>query len=240
MKILVVDDERPARQRLIKLINDMKSPRYQAVGDAANGQDAVDMCHKQPIDLVLMDIRMPGLDGIAAARQLGKLKIPPAVIFTTAFEQHALEAFEANAVGYLLKPIRKEKLIKAIEGATRLNMTQLDALGDSQGDFMTVQVHGNLKRIMLKDVIYFHADQKYVNIVHVDGEALTEESLKSIGLKYSDKFMRIHRNALVSKTQLIGLSKTPLGQHYAELTGVSKKLEVSRRHLAEVKKWLKG
>jgi len=189
---------------------------------------------------VLMDIRMPGMDGMEAARQLNNLASPPAVIFTTAFEQHALEAFDAHAAGYLLKPIRKEKLISAIDNAARLNSSQLSALGETQKAFISVQVHGELKRIMLQDIWYFRADQKYVNIAHKDGEALTETSLKTILLKHSDKFMRIHRNALVAKHHLTGVSKSTLGQHFALLDVHDIKLDISRRHLPDVKKWLKG
>ena len=233
MRVLVVDDEVPARQRLCALLADIGKP-YRLVAEAGNGEQALALCDSEPVDLVLMDIRMPGMDGIDAAIRLAARDTPPAVIFVTAFEEHAVD--------YLLKPIRRHRLQAALERAAALTRPQLQALHTLQRaapEQLSVSYRGGLLRIPLDQVIYFRADQKYVTVCHQGGEALLEDSLKSLEERYGARFLRIHRNALVAAEALVGLEKGADGHSYARLSGTDSLLEISRRHLAEVRRWLR-
>ncbi|MET0013714.1 MAG: LytTR family DNA-binding domain-containing protein [Sedimenticola sp.] len=241
MKILIVDDELPARGRLRALIEELGAP-YQVVGEAANGHEALQFCSEQEVDLLLLDIRMPGKDGLAVAAELSEWETPPAVIFTTAYEEHALEAFEDNAVDYLLKPIRSARLEKALQRAATLTRPQLQAIESLRkpaAESISVSYRGGLLRIPLDEIIYFKADQKYVTIRHEGGEVLLEDSLKALEERYGERFLRIHRNALIARDRLGGLVKGPEGHAMASLRGVDEQLEISRRHLPEVRRWLK-
>ncbi|MBT7410385.1 MAG: response regulator transcription factor [Methylococcales bacterium] len=244
MKILITDDELPARERLQRLLKDITS-EHEVVGEAFNGTDALEKCHNLHPDLVLMDIRMPGMDGLEAAMHLSRLENPPAIIFVTAYDEHALEAFESHAVDYLLKPIRKERLEKALEKAGLLTRVQLSKLGNSREEgpkargHICVQVRGNLKLIPVSDIIYFRAEQKYVCVRYNEGEVLIEEPLKDLEIEFSNDFMRIHRNALIALDKLDGLEKQGLGRFGVKLSGIDYCLEVSRRHVASVRKLLK-
>ena len=196
-------------------------------------------------DIVLLDISMPEMDGLETALHLSKLPNPPAIIFTTAFGDHALAAFEAHAVDYLLKPIRIERLQKAIENAQRLNRVQLANLGQSTEapdarSHISVNVRGNIHLIPVPDIIYFLADQKYVNVCHCKGEVLIEESLKSLEDEFGELFIRIHRKALVAIEYMEGIEKDESGYHCVSMRGTDAKLEISRRHLAAVRKKLKN
>lgn len=242
MKILVVDDEAPARQRLQSLIADLAAA-YEVVGEAANGLQALELCRHKDVDLLLVDIRMPGMDGLELAAELTRMQPPPAVIFTTAYDEHALEAFEKQAVDYLLKPIRRPRLEQALQKASALTRAQLqliESLQEPAERFVTFSLGGSLHRVPLSDVHFFRAEQKYVTVSYKGGEGLLEESLKSLEERLGDGFMRIHRNALVAKWALCGLSKRADGQVFACLDGSEQELEISRRHLSEVRKWLKS
>lgn len=244
MRILIVDDEIPARARLRAQVEELGGP-FQVAGEAGDGADALEQCSHGGIDLVLMDIRMPRLDGLEAAARLAEFPAPPAVIFVTAYEQHALEAFDRSAVGYLLKPVRKERLLRALERASSLTRPQLKSLeelrgGEGAGEFLTVRTRGGLRRIPLEEIFFFQADQKYVTVRHSGGEELLEDSLKRLEERYGDRFIRIHRNALVSCRHLTGLEKGRDSRLFAVLRGLDQRLEVSRRHVAAVRGWLAG
>jgi two-component system, LytTR family, response regulator AlgR len=245
MRILIVDDEAPARARLRALVDELGNP-YRVVGEAADGVEALTRCGEGDVDLVLMDIRMPRLDGLDCATELAALPTPPAVIFVTAYERHALEAFDRDAVDYLLKPVRRERLQRALERAGSPTLPQLRALealrGESagEGEFITIRARGGLRRIPLNQILYFQADQKYVTLRHLHGEELLEDSLKSLEGRYAERLLRIHRNALVAKRFLRALERGGEHQFYVRLAGCDERLEVSRRHLAEVRSWLEG
>jgi len=239
VKILIVDDEQPARQRLSLLVQDLG---YIACGEAANGREALHQVQELQPDAVLLDIRMPVLDGLATARFISQLDTPPAIIFTTAYEQHALEAFDANALDYLLKPVRKERLAAALERAkslTRAQLSQLDELrsaDEPEGrSHLCVKIGNRLELIPLDDVYYFQADQKYVTLCHRHGEAVIEDSLKSLEQEFSSWFIRIHRNALVALAHIRGLEKTPDGRYQVVFDAIPQRLEVSRRHASAVR-----
>jgi two-component system response regulator AlgR len=241
MKIMIVDDEKPALDRLSSMLNNRDS--YEVCGEALNGLEAIRCAEEEQPDIALLDIRMPGMDGLEAARHLSEMEEPPAIIFTTAYEEHALEAFETEAVAYLLKPIREEKLLTAIEKASRLNKAQLAQLNHGEKNTRThicARVRGNLELIPLSDIYYFQADQKYVTVRHTNGEVLIEEPLKALEDEFENQFMRIHRNALVSREHMVGMNKTPEGRFQLVLRDADDLLEISRRHVAEVRRFLKG
>ncbi len=244
MKLLIADDEQPARQWLNLLVQDM-GPAYEVVGEAATGREVIEFCRTQPVDVVLMDIGMPEMDGLEAAAQLLDMDRPPAVIFTTAYDAHALAAFEHQALDYLLKPVRAERLARALERAqvlsqARLRLLQRPDSADSDGRIsLCVQSRGSLHSIPVEEILYFRAESKYVTVRHQGGEALLEESLKSLEREFGDRFMRIHRNALVSKMFLSGLERYSEARNWVRLRGCEVRLEVSRRHLPVVRQWLK-
>jgi two-component system, LytTR family, response regulator AlgR len=240
MKILIVDDEPLARERLQRHLQDI-DPGIESI-EARNGLAALEQSQQHNPDVVLLDIRMPGMDGIETASKLSELETPPAIIFTTAYDEYALKAFDAHAIAYLLKPIRKEKLEKALQAAKQLNRAQLQSIqgdeNDTQDNYLSVRIHSGVRKIKLNDIFYFQAEQKYVTVKCREGEVLIDESLKSLEARFSHAFIRIHRNALISKQQLTAIRKDQQGRYLTELKDVDKKIEVSRRHVAEVRKFL--
>ena len=239
MKVLVVDDEAPARERLRSMLGGIDE--CNVCGEAANGEEALAAAAAEQPDVMLMDIRMPGMDGMEAARHLLVLEQPPAIIFTTAYSDYALDAFETHAVDYLLKPVRQERLREALENARRLTRAQASALQQSSPAGQTrsricVRLQGNLQLIPVADIRYFQADQKYVTVRTAEASVLIEETLKSLEEEFSSGFIRIHRNALVAVEYLCGLEKSANGHFSVRLQGVDERLEVSRRHIAAVRK----
>ena len=247
MKILIVDDEKPARDRLRQLIADFDE--YEVVGEACNGDDAVTRAAETRPDVVLLDIRMPGVDGIEAAHHLNRLDPPPAVVFTTAYDEYAIDAFEARAIGYVLKPVRRDRLASALEQAARLAAgTVAEVAAASHMEARRKRVfsvsHGRLKLIPVEDVYYFQADQKYVCVHHAGGRDIIDDSLKSLEEEFAEDFVRIHRGAVVAVASIERLEKSPDGKHHVVLRDGSQRpgneLIISRRHLAEVRRRLKG
>ncbi|MDX1251398.1 MAG: response regulator transcription factor [Gammaproteobacteria bacterium] len=247
MKLLIADDEPLARARLRSLAAEIAE--VDIAGEAANGKQALYLSCELAPDIILLDIRMPVMDGLEAAQHLAALENPPAVIFTTAYGDHALAAFEAQAVDYLLKPIRKERLEQALSKAGKLNRAQLHAVSQHRGDGNSgsrarthVSAHsaGKIELVAVSDILYFQADQKYVTVRHTAGKVLIEESLKSLEEEFAGHFTRIHRNALVANAYLAGMSKNSAGHCEAILRGCGDTLEISRSHLATVKKMLTG
>lgn len=247
MKVLIVDDEAPARDRLSSLLAD--SDEHDVVGEAGNGEEALELVSKATPDVVLLDIRMPGMNGIETAHHLNTFESPPAIIFTTAYDEYAIEAFDARAIGYVLKPVRRERLDRALEQAARLSNVTLSEVARHSGisdrrKHISVRAHGELKLIPVRDVIYFHADQKYVRVRHHNGTDLIDDSLKHLEEEFGDEFVRIHRSALVAVRQIEALKKTSDGQTLVSLRNASKDeyggLVISRRHVADVRRRIKG
>lgn len=240
MKILIVDDEPLARDRLQRHLQELDSD-YELF-HAENGLHAIEQSAQLNPELVLLDIRMPGMDGIETAGKLAQLETPPAIIFTTAYDEYALDAFDAHAIAYLLKPIRKEKLAAALQSAKQLNRLQLQSLqpeeSKQQDSYISVRIHSGVRKIELDDIFYFQAEQKYVAVKYREGEVLIEESLKSLEERFSNTFIRVHRNALISKNQLTAIRKDQQGRYLTELKDIDDKIEVSRRHVSEVRKFL--
>ena len=175
------------------------------------------------------------MSGIEAARHLSRLTKPPAVVFTTAYDQYALEAFEAHAIGYLLKPVRRERLEAALKHAARLAEPALRQLGQAARAHLAVRVRDDLKLVPVKDIVYFRAEQKYVTVKHKDGEDLIEESLRSLEEEFAEHFVRIHRSVLVAVAHTAAVERLPGGGHSVRLRGLDATLPVSRRQLAELK-----
>ncbi len=241
MNVLIVDDEQLARQRLRKLLSDSKG--YQVIGEAVTGEDALRKTQASQPDVVLMDIRMPGMDGIEAASYINRMDKPPAIIFTTAYGEHALKAFETHAIDYLLKPIKQNRLEAALEAAKRMNKAQLSKLRQDETDGsrqkICVKSRGSLELIPVEEIIYFKADQKYVTLRTAEQEYLIEESLRNLEQEFSFQFIRIHRNALVAHQMLHGLTKNNDGHACLNFTEIDDLLEISRRHLPLIRKKLK-
>ena len=241
MKILVVDDEPLAQQRLKLLLTDLSS--VSEVITANNGLQAIEACQSAKPDVVLMDIRMPAMDGLEAASHICQMEDSPAVIFTTAYDEYALEAFTVNAVDYLLKPVRREKLEEAIHKASSLNQAQLSVIKLQQHagrSHISTKISGNIKLIPIEDIIYFQADQKYVTVKHINGETIIEDTLKMLEVEFPNTFIRIHRNALIATSYINGIYRDGEGHSFITLKDITTKLEISRRHLSEVKKLIKS
>lgn len=252
MKILVIDDEPLARQRLRNLIGELGVGNV--VGEAGTGREALELTARLDPDVLLLDIRMPGMDGLEAATHLAKLDRPPAIIFTTAYGDYALRAFETRAVDYLLKPIRRDRLAQALHGARQLNRAQLGVVreawqeGGRAGErrmvrprtHLSARVKGDIRLIPVEDVRYFQADQKYITVRYPEGQVLIEEALKSLEEEFGDRFVRIHRNALVAREVLESLEHDGAGRHRVKLKGIEERLEVSRRHLAGLRRLMRG
>jgi two-component system response regulator AlgR len=243
MKLLIVDDEPPARDRLRRLLEEIGD--CEVIAEAANGEEALAMCGDATPDIVLLDVRMPGLSGIEVARHIDSLEDPPAVIFTTAYDQYAVEAFETEAVGYLLKPVRKEKLAHALRHAGRISPTRLVKVAQSAGidprrEQICARLGEQLRLIPVADIFYFLADQKYITVRHKGGENLIDESLKSLAEEFSADFVRIHRNALVAEKQISAVERTDDGQYVVRVRECGAVLQVSRRHAAELLRRIRG
>jgi two-component system, LytTR family, response regulator AlgR len=207
------------------------------VGEAGSGEEAVRLADELEPDIVLLDIRMPGVGGLEAARRMAALAEPPAVIFTTAYEHHALEAFDAQAAGYLLKPVRRDRLAAAIERAQRVSRAQLARLGDAPAparSHIAVKLRDQLRLIPVEDVLCFLAEQKYTTVRHRDGEDLIEESLRSLEDEFGARFVRVHRNALVAVAQVERVEREPDGHYAVHLRHGGGRLQVSRRLAADV------
>ena len=243
MRVLVCDDEALARDRLVRMLRD--AAHCEVVGEAENGLEALSKVATLTPDLVLLDIMMPVMDGIACAEELARLPNPPAVILITAFDEHALAAFQVEAIGYLLKPVRRDQLNEALSRASRVNRAQLQSLRVQANDeerqpgvtrnHITARTHRGLELVPLDDIYYFLADQKYVTVRHTKGTVLIDETLKELETEFGNRFIRVHRNALMSATYLEGLELLASGQYQVRLKGIPDKLLVSRRHLADIR-----
>lgn len=241
MRILVVDDEPLARERIVSLIQDLHAGTV--VGQAANGIEALEAVHGLKPDIVLLDIRMPGMDGMETAHHLARTDNPPAVLFATAYDDHAVDAFEASAADYLLKPVRKERLQQSLDRAAVLNQARMAAIKEAEPltrTHLSAIAQGNLRLIPLAEIRYFQAGQKYVTVGWSGGYVLIEESLKSLETEFSECFLRIHRNALVALEYIEAIDKDADGNWLVRLHGVADRLAVSRRHLSKVRKRLRN
>ncbi len=240
MRVVIADDEPLARERLRSLL--AEQPGIVVVAEAGDGQDALHACAEHEPDLVLLDIAMPGIDGLEAARHLAAFQPRPAVVFCTAFDAHALSAFEAEAIDYLVKPVRAERLAAALDRvrtfAAGRERNGHDHAGQRRGH-LCARLRGSLRLIPIEDVHYLQAEEKYVVVHHARGEDLIEESLKSLEDEFSERFVRIHRNCLVARHEIIELKRCTDGHVHAMLRHGKQPLEVSRRCVAGLRETLK-
>jgi len=237
--ILIVDDEPLARERLKRLADAI--PGYRVCGEAADGNQALQQVAELDPDILLLDIRMPGMDGMEAAARLQQLPSPPALIFCTAYDAYAIEAFNVQAVSYLLKPVRKEALAEALARAEKVNRLQFQsatARADQSELQLVVRSHRGTELINLADILYCAADQKYVTLHHTRGETVCDYTLKELESTYPQYLLRTHRNTLVGVRFIQALKRTAEGQNVIQLRDDHGQLPVSRRHAGNVRQWL--
>ncbi len=243
MEILIVDDEPLARERLVRMIE--KLAEHNVIAEADNADAALAAIDEHDPDIILLDVRMPGKDGLALAHEIGELDCPPAIIFCTAFDQYALDAFGTNAIGYLLKPIKSEQLQDALTKAQKLNKVQRAAVhtkaavNSSTRHHITAKTRRGIELIPLEDVRYFVADHKYVTVYHCNGEHLLDETLKELEEEFGSRFIRVHRNALVSAKHIEAIERAAQGQFQVRLADTKQRPIISRRHVSGVKELLK-
>jgi len=243
MDILIVDDELLARQRLVRMAE--KIDIVERILEAENAIQAMQVIAQEDPDLILLDIRMPGKDGLTLAHDISRMEDPPAIVFCTAYDTHAIDAFGTGAVGYLLKPVKAENLLQVIEKAQKLNKVQRAAAQEKASDspqrqHISAKTHKGMEVIPLKDIRYFIADQKYVTVFHLNGEHLLDETLKELQEEFSERFIRIHRNSIVSKCHIEALERDAQGQFHIRLSNVQTRPLVSRRHVGDIRELLKN
>ncbi|ROT94621.1 DNA-binding response regulator [Marinobacter sp. R17] len=238
-RILIADDEPLARERLQRLVNDL--PEYEVCAEASDGDDVLRQIASAAPDIILLDIRMPGLDGLAVAEKINALTNPPAIIFCTAYDQYAINAFEVQAVAYLLKPVRRENLGDALARAGRVNRVQLQALqaaNESDPGQLAVRTHRGTELIDIASIRFCEADQKCVTIHHGQGETVTDYTLKELEHSYPDTLLRVHRHTLVGRRHIAAMTRSPEGQYLIRLKNHEARLQVSRRHASSVREAL--
>jgi len=243
LSIFIADDEAPARDRLRELLQDIAGQLpSRVVGEAANGFEAVERVPEAAPQVVLLDIQMPGIGGLEVARHLASLPQPPAVVFVTAHDRHAVEAFELNALDYLLKPVRAERLAAALRKAVSTGATAAAPLARAAGqarEYLSAAERNRIQLVPLRDVIYFKAELKYVTLRTREQEHLIEESLVALEREFSDRFVRIHRNCLVAKAAIRGFERAADEEDEPRwlvvLDGIEERLPVSRRQWPTVR-----
>ena len=234
-RILIADDEAPARSRLRDLLDDCRADFPLAlVDEARNGREVLEIASREPVDIVLLDIRMPEMDGMEAARHLAGMARPPGIIFTTAFDSYAIKAFEVNAIDYLLKPIRAERLLAALRKALAAAPSReaLAAAANQPRRHLSVHERGKIHLVPIADILYLRAELKYVTVRTAAREFLVEESLTRLEEEFGEAFVRVHRNCLVARAAIEGFEK-----HAQEsesgwavvIRGTGERLAVSRR-----------
>jgi two-component system response regulator AlgR len=240
LRVLVVDDEALARSRMRTLLGDCSAPKAVVQAEAGNAVQAMQQLQGQHFDVVLLDIHMPGADGLALAKSLRDMPHPPALVFVTAHAEHAVEAFELEAVDYLTKPVRLERLQAALQKVERFVQTQegLAAQNDAQ-EVLVIQERNRTERVPLHLVLYFKAELKYITVRTATRSYILDGSLNELEAKYGEQFFRVHRNALIARHAVRALEKhfdAEEGEGWAvRLDGVTEVLAVSRRQLAAVR-----
>jgi two-component system, LytTR family, response regulator AlgR len=239
LKVLLVDDEALARQRLRTLLADCTAPDAEVLAEAANGPQAIAALRGGAFDVVLLDVRMPGMDGVQLAQTISAMPQPPAVVFVTAHAEHAVQAFDVAAVDYLTKPVRLERLQQALQKVERLAHVNIGLKADVLVDVLIIQDRGRTERVPLPEVLYLKAELKYVTVRTASRSYILDGSLNELEEKYATQFMRIHRNALIARRAVRALEKhfdAEEGEGWAvRLNGIPELLAVSRRQLSAVR-----
>jgi len=233
LKVFIVDDEAPARERLKELLGDIADEApTSVVGEARHGVEAVELIPASGAQVVLLDIKMPGMGGLEVARHLAALEQPPRIVFVTAHERHALEAFELNALDYLLKPVRAERLAAALRKAAVPAQEQLAKAADAPREYLSVPERNRIVLVPVRDILFLRAEEKYVTVRARSREHLIEEPLIALEREFAARFVRIHRNCLVARAAIRGFERAPgedEGHWLVVLDGMEERLPVSRR-----------
>ena len=241
-RLIIVDDEPLARTRLKHLLD--KQQTFEVVAELDSGQACLDFLKQQSADAVLLDIQMPGLNGLETAARIQLLERAPLVIFCTAYDEYALDAFGVKAIDYLLKPVRREELQRSLtrvsEWLQHNATTPPTPDAEKTRTHLAARTHMGLQLIPIEDVFYFSADQKYVNVVHAEGETLIDESLRQLEDEFGERFVRVHRSALVARNRIERLGSVEGSGHQVYLRGLRDGVSVSRRHLADVRRVMKS
>lgn len=240
MDILICDDEPLAVERLSRLVTQMG---HHVVASATHGQQAIELAQHLEPDVILLDIQMPEMDGLSCAQHLRALDPMPAIVFCTAYDHHALDAFKSNAEGYLLKPIMQQELQQVLDHVTKLTQAQMSNIKQKENmeelkisrHQIAAKTYRGVELVPVENIYYFLADQKYVTVRHKNGSVLIDETLKDLEQEFGDLFIRIHRNALVSVGYLDGLEVVSSGQYQVRCRELDERLAVSRRHLPNLR-----
>ena len=240
LKVFIVDDEAPARERLKELLGDIAADLpTEVVGEARHGLEAVELVPAAEPQVVLLDIKMPGMGGLEVARHLGRLEHAPRIIFVTAHERHAVEAFELNALDYLLKPVRAERLAGALRKATVPAAESLQKAAEAPREYLSVPERNRIVLVPVRDILFLRAEQKYVTVRTRAREHLIEEPLVALEREFALHFVRIHRNCLVARAAIRGFERAPGGEDEAHwlvvIDGVEERLPVSRRQWPQLR-----
>ncbi len=239
--VIILDDEEPARQRLQRLIEQLDG--YTLVASCADGLEAIGKIEALKPDLALLDISLPGISGIDVARHISGFNKAPAIVFCTAHDEYAIEAFDAGAVGYLMKPVRLEKLGRALASASRISKLQLSQLSGIQPavsapverEMLRVKSQRGIQLIPVDEISCFVAEGKYVTARHLQGESILEESLNQLEEQFSHAFVRCHRSTLVRIAAIQGLDRCADGASFLRLQGQEERVPVSRRHIQHIR-----
>jgi two-component system response regulator AlgR len=241
LRVFIADDEEPARERLKELLADAAAELpTSVVGEARHGLEALELAPASGAQVLLADIHMPGMGGLELARHLAGLEGAPAVIFVTAHDRHAVEAFELNAIDYLLKPVRAARLVAALKkaAATVPSREQLAKAAQQAREYLSVVERNRIVLVPVKDIVFLRAEQKYVTVRTAAREHLIEEPLVALEREFADRLVRIHRNCLVARAAIRGCERNPgddEAQWLVVLEGVAEKLPVSRRQWPAVR-----
>jgi len=239
VRVLLVDDESLALSRLKTLLGDCRQPGAQVLGEAANAVQAIDFLQHHDVDVVLADIHMPGADGLMLAQAMRQLPRPPVVVFVTAYAEHAVQAFDLEALDYLTKPVRLERLQAALQKIARALQQAQEAATDVAEEVLVIQERGRAERVPLAQVLYLKAELKYITVRTANRSYLLEGALSELETRHASRFIRIHRNALVARRAVRALERhhdPEEGEGWAvRLDGVEEVLFVSRRQLAAVR-----
>ena len=240
LKIFIADDEEPARERLKTLLGDI-APQVpaQVVGEARNGVQAIELLPPSGAQVLLLDIQMPGMGGLEVARHLARLQQPPRIIFVTAHDRHAVEAFELNALDYLLKPVRADRLAAALKKATVPENANLEKAAEAPREYLSLAERNRIVLLPVRDILYLRAEEKYVTVRTRAREHLVEEPLIALEKEFATRFIRIHRNCLVARAAIRGFERAPNNDGEAHwlvvLDGLEERLPVSRRQWPAVR-----
>jgi two-component system response regulator AlgR len=240
LKVFIADDEEPARERLKTLLGDIAlQVPAQVVGEARNGVQAIELVPPSGAQVLLLDIQMPGMGGLEVARHLARLQQPPRIIFVTAHDRHAVEAFELNALDYLLKPVRADRLAAALKKATVPETASLEKAAEAPREYLSLAERNRIVLLPVRDILYLRAEEKYVTVRTRAREHLVEEPLIALEKEFATRFIRIHRNCLVARAAIRGFERAPNDEGEAHwlvvLDGLEERLPVSRRQWPAVR-----